>query len=388
MSPPFRLMLYEPGCQGHPIGWIRYLLHVFAEKDRDLALDLAAPPQVQSSLVADVAAARDAGREVKVLSLPPAAGRPEELLSLLVRHKPDGVLFLELTPWERWLAHHPLPCTVAGILFVQYPEIDPSCGPLLQRMERWLRRQVKEHRTARWLRLQQWRAVFLLNGERACRYLNQRFSKTPVFRPIPDPIPPPEIAGEEGGAPPQRRTRLRFLHLGVLSARKGMHIGLRALEYVSPEWAKACEVRIVGAVEAHYKSVFQSAVQELRRRRPDIQMTWEERYLSEKEFESELAATNWLWLPYLRTEYSSGILAHAARWGKPVLGPSDGLIGHLITHHSLGRVCTIEPRALAAALEQAYREPFVADETQRVAFVHRSSPAVFAQSLLDVFTPS
>ena len=41
-------------------------------------------------------------------------------------------------------------------------------------------------------------------------------------------------------------------------------------------------------------------------------------------------------MPYKITKLSSGVLGYAAVFKKPVIGPSDGLIGNLIKRNGLG----------------------------------------------------
>ena len=41
-------------------------------------------------------------------------------------------------------------------------------------------------------------------------------------------------------------------------------------------------------------------------------------------------------MPYHITNLSSGVIGYAALFGKPVIGPSKGLLGHLINKYQLG----------------------------------------------------
>lgn len=258
---------------------------------------------------------------------------------------------------------------------------------------------------------QKWRGVFLLNGERACAALNGRFAAMPVFIPVPDPVGgrgrraegTGRIAegvrtGFAGARPSPTKDRgwggrekgniggqrpVRFLHVGVLSARKGLEVGFRAIERVSAEWTEKGEAVIMGTIEDPYRARFERALDRLRVRRPDARVIWEERPLSDEEFEAAIRSADWIWMPYLRSEYSRGILVHAAAAGAPVLGPDDGLLGKLIAEWSLGRGSAITPRALATALEEAARRPFEADVVRRAAFVRQSSPTEFARRVLD-----
>lgn len=408
------ILLFEPGMGGHRLGWMRIIAEEFRQNrgclSSDARLTIAAPNAILESLRGSIGAVESEGLALLSLGaeVRDAARGLRETLSLV---QPETLLFLELTLWERFLAQQRLPCAVAGILFVQYPEIDPSKGPLPRRVEKFLRKKWKEWLTGLWLRRQKWRGVFLLNGERACAALNGRFAAMPVFIPVPDPVgrrgrraegtgrmaegvraspagarssPTKDRGVGRAGEEEHRGQRsVRFLHVGVLSARKGLEVGFRAIERVSAEWTERCEVVIIGTIEDPYRARFERALDRLRVRRPDARVIWEERPLSDEEFEAAIRSADWIWMPYLRSEYSSGILVHAAAAGAPVLGPDDGLLGRLIAEWSLGRVSAITPRALATALEEAARRPFEADEERRAAFVRKSSPAAFARRVLD-----
>ena len=378
------ILLFEPGLAGHRLGWIRIILAEFRRKRAGSAppahLTVAAPEALLSGLGAPSALWESEG--VALLPLAPAVSDPVwGLTQTLTETEPDVLLLLELTPWERFLARRKLPCPIAGILFVQYPEIDPTKGPLSRRVERWLRRWRKAWLTSRWLRRQDWREVFLLNGERACDVLNRRFPDHPVFRPVPDPMVSGGRRSEVGGR--KEEGVIRFSHPGVLSKRKGMEVALRALELVSDEWCSRCELLILGRAEDDYRARFAGALARLRRRRPNARVEWREEYLSDADFEESFQSAHWIVMPYLRPEYSSGILVHAAAAGVPVLGPSDGLLGRLIEEYSLGRTCDVQPHALAAALEDSVRRPFQGDADRREAFVRRSDPAEFGKRILE-----
>ena len=355
-------------------GVVRFALaHGLARQDADLAAMMAAPP-----------------RGVEFAELPEGAKRkdwPALLKQAIADARPEQVLLFELTLWEGWLSRHPLGVPISGFMFVQYPELDWSNGPWLRRIERWLRFRVKERKTARWLKSQEWHSIFLLNGERACEYLNRRFPERPVFRPIPDPAPEAAVAEPRQRRPlttaeNERQAPVRFVYLGVLSFRKGADILLRSLLRISPALAVRSEFCCEGGAEPRDRQAIERLVSRLRRERPDVRFEWDDRFLSESELQAQMRQADWILAPYRRTEYSSGIFARAAAAGVPLIGPTDGLLGRLIREWGLGMTAETTPRLWASALEKAAGSPMTMDESKRREFLRRSRAEDFANILL------
>ena len=67
------------------------------------------------------------------------------------------------------------------------------------------------------------------------------------------------------------------------------------------------------------------------------------------EFLADLCKTSdVILLPYASTCQSSGVLGHAAYYGKPVIGPAEGLVGKIIRKRGLGiAIEHITPQTLA-----------------------------------------
>ncbi len=384
---PVRLLVFEPRWDGHQPEFVAHFVAGLQARPESFLCRLVLPAgfdRSHPSLAGDI---RRLGSRAEVRTLDPSAAA-DRGFGALVREvrafRPDSLLLFELTAWERELGRVRLPCAITGILFVQYPEIDWRSVAGMERVRRWARRRVKEWKTGRWLRRQNWRAVFLLNGERACAALNRRFPRTPVFRPLPDPVPPvagsiQPAAAEASGARP---AVVRFLFPGALSRRKGADVLLRALERIPSADAARMEVVCAGRVDARDRPGLQRAVAHFRRRRPDLRLDWQDRFLPGREFEDAVAGADWILMPYRRPEYSSGILGRAAQAGVPVIGPEDGLLGRLIREWGLGLTSRIEPRALAQTLKQALDKPWACNPEKREEFLWSSRPDMFAQRIL------
>ncbi|MBP7275539.1 MAG: glycosyltransferase, partial [Kiritimatiellae bacterium] len=295
----------------------------------------------------------------------------------ILQWKPDVTLIMDVTPVETALCFRTLPGPIAFLLFVQYPEI-PRVGRY--RVKRW----VKKWKTRLWLARQHVRAVFLLNGERACDYLNCIFPRTPVFQPVPEPL---------DSYPEDRSMQLRqvyavpddaviFLYPGILSRRKGLDELLGALRGLSPAAAARAFFLFAGHAEAADHNRLIRGLSELHHIRPDIRLVHEDEFLPAGRLQAWMRQANWILLPYRRSDYSSGILGRAAEAGTPVLGPDDGLIGHLIRRYGLGVCAPISAMGLCAGIEDALTGTFQPNADGQRAYVARSKPEEFARIVI------
>ncbi|MCC7300580.1 MAG: glycosyltransferase family 4 protein [Verrucomicrobia bacterium] len=288
--------------------------------------------------------------------------------------KPDHVLILELTHLELPLALFGSPCPVSAILFVQYPELPR--GPKFF---------SKHWKTALLLRRASVRNLFLLNGETSCGWLASRFGSLAHFIPIPDPVP--EIAPEAGfllrphfGICAERKV---FLFFGAISRRKGADALIESLHLLSPATVAGSAFVFCGEPEMDYRRPFQQACAQLRAVRPDIQLFVENHFVSDARMMALFEQSDVVLMPYKRPEYSSGVLALAAKANTPVIGTDGGLLSRLIRDNGLGLTCPVHPRELSAAITSAVAALPPVDPARRAAFVKRSDPELFAQTLLE-----
>ena len=284
------------------------------------------------------------------------------------KYTPDHILILELTPVELPLVLLGFPVSLSAILFVQYPEL-----------KRGVKFFVKHWKT----RLLLWRApiktLFLLNGEMSCRFLKDRFSSRASFVPIPDPAP--DVIAESGFTLREEcgfsENRKVFLFFGAISKRKGAEVLLDALKQLSAEGLKKSAFVFCGKPDLRYQREFHASVAEVQDLE-DLEVHFENNFVSDERMMAFFEQADCILMPYLRPEYSSGVLALAARVGKPVLGPKDGLLGRLIQENGLGDVTPITPEALANALSK----PRHMDLKKQQAFSDRSRMKDFSKIIL------
>ena len=312
-------------------------------------------------------------------------------------HQPDHALILELTPIELPLVLFGSPVPLSAILFVQYPELSNG----------W-KKVFKHWKTRLLLRRAPVKNLFLLNGEKSCRFLTRKFTteytegfqclENPLhgrgtrragwvfmcgllkqknqtrFIPIPDPAP--DVLAEENFT--ISKARKTFLFFGAISKRKGADVLLDALRQISPEVAKQSTFIFCGKPESSYEEEFQIFVAEVQDLGA-VELRVETSFVSNERMMALFEQSDVILMPYTRPEYSSGILSIAAKAGTPVLGPTDGLLGRLIEENGLGATTQITPATLAEALAL----PICAEATKQRAFAEKANPVDFSKIILN-----
>lgn len=373
------ILIFEPLAGGHRAWFIRCLT-AFIERhpDPDIQFIFAVHSDIHIPASSHFSIHRVPPQTLSLLESSPPA-RQSRLLYRLFRQlcdrfHPDHALILELTRLELPLALFGAPCPVSAILFVQYPEL--RRGPKFF---------LKEWKTALLLRRAPVRNLFLLNGEEACRYLARRFGPRTRFLPLPDPAPdmPPDPAFSLREFYSIEPARTVFLFFGAFSRRKGAHLLLQALRAISSATAARSAFLFCGQPEDAYRTEFEQDGLSLRTARRDVHLITDCRFVPDEQMVALFQQSDAILMPYTRPEYSSGILALAARTRTPVIGPDAGLLGRLIRQNGLGAVSGIQSNELTAALAAAVENSPTLDENLCNLFAQQSRSDEFARILLE-----
>ncbi len=363
------ILIFEPLSGGHRANFIRWLEECIAQNHHvGCQFVFLTDSNVDEFCPGSKTALANAGRLKKRKIL-------YGLFKQACKHfDPDHVLILELTHLELSLALHGAPCPVSAILFVQYPELP-----------RGLKFFFKHWKTRRLLYRAPIKNIFLLNGEKSCEWLNERFGSRVRFIPVPDPvsqaIPEPDYSIRDScGINLDRKI---FLFFGAISLRKGAGVLLKALQLLPLDVAAKSAFIFCGEPEHGYRKIFERSCARLRMARPDIHLNIESQFVSDGRMMALFEQSDIILMPYIRPEYSSGILALAAKVRTPVIGPAAGLLGRLIQQNGLGAVCLIRPEAVAKSIADAIQCLPAVDAALCSAFVQRSRPEVFASVILD-----
>lgn len=222
--------------------------------------------------------------------------------------------------------------------------------------------------------------VFLLNDQSAVNDFNKQYRS--VFRYLPDPIFDYPIDTNLNirklfGITSNQKILLIF---GAIDERKNIPNLLKAAEQLSE--TENLFFLIVGAKLANYQVPLQELIKESEMVNPNLKIHWEKRFVDNGEMEAFFQQSDSVWVAYKDFFTSSGIVGLAAKYKKPMIGSSYGVIGEIIEQNQFGE--TVEPTNLeeiAPYLEQMNKaEELLSINSEK--FVAEHSPYSFGKILL------
>lgn len=238
----------------------------------------------------------------------------------------------------------PKDATVSGIVYRSFLWEDSLKQSRLRKCMEWLR--------YGWMaRSKKVSQVLMLNDSYSADRLNAKLH-TDKFKRLPDPYTP--LAGElqdvraELGMNSEDRL---FITIGQIDGRKSVIETLDAIALLGEEERKHSWFYFAGRVSGDIKQQFYERLPWLKEKGCHVFV--KDEFVSYEFFNSLCASCDCILVPYLNTCQSSGCIGYAAQYGKSVIGPSQGLLGHLIRHYHLGKCLDcITPKTLAEAFTQ------------------------------------
>lgn len=176
--------------------------------------------------------------------------------------------------------------------------------------------------------------ILLLNDNKSASVLNARFA-TDKFIRLPDPYTPlnGKIVNIKEKLNISKQDNL-FIQIGQLSFRKGTLEILDALRLMSSDEVEHNYFFFAGKVASEIHESFYSKVNQLKDK--GVHLYIKDKFVSFEFLNSLCSSCDCMLTPYKNTSQSSGAIGYAAQYGKPVIGPSKGLLGYLIKHYKLG----------------------------------------------------
>lgn len=216
----------------------------------------------------------------------------------------------------------------------------------------------------------------------------QTWSPRVHVRALPDPIPPfseSETSVQDSVTQEGRKTILLF---GKLAARKGILQLLEACQQLPPPVATNLHLLLAGELQDDVREKAQLYITRIQERSP-LSVTLVDQFIPYSDCYSYFQQADLILLPYQRHMGMSGILVRAAAARRPVLSQEYGLMGKMVTHHSLGWTAdTSSPDAIADAIcawDQGLLKGF--DKEAASEFAIQNQPGKYAEviykSLLD-----
>ena len=239
--------------------------------------------------------------------------------------------------------------TVSGIVYRSFLWEDILKQSRLRKIFEWMRYWVMA-------KSQKVSKVLLLNDEKSAETFNKKFS-TDKFLRLPDPYTP-----LEGDLTDIRKdlslknSDILFILIGQLSGRKGTLEILDAIAMMTREELAHRHFFFAGKVVRDISDVFYTKMKYLTDR--DAHIYVKDEFVSFEFLNSLCASCDGMLVPYKNTCQSSGAIGYAAQFGKPVIGPSRGLLGNLISRYRLGyQINDVSAEALCKAIVDFKRTP-------------------------------
>lgn len=150
------------------------------------------------------------------------------------------------------------------------------------------------------------------------------------------PDPPPRYVGPAPLAPDASEVhdKTRVLLVGLQSKRKGIEDFTRLLQ-ARPNLKERFQFVLCGSLVAESEPLRPKLVAA---RKAGL-LEWVDEYLPEAEIQRRYSETDYVLLPYARDfESSSGVMANAARSGKPIIATDHGCVGYRVQRFGMGFV--------------------------------------------------
>lgn len=393
------LLLFDLEVYGHHPGYIRHLLHYWA--DARTHLHLVVSPELQKHHQDVVQAARRAqitwwpitNREARQYeaskrSLVRWAWQEWQLFyRYAAKLQPTHGLIMYIDRFQLPLSLRlRLPCPTSGIFFrpkFHYPQLHKHHSTIYER-----RQAVRER--CLWgsaLRHRQLKTLFLLDpfAVKPLRLLSKQTNIVHVADPVEIYSQPPVGAitlRQTLGIEPTRTVLLLF---GMIDRRKGLYQLLDALHQLPASQQKQITLLLVGPLEKAEEAAGRAAMDKLRCQTA-VQLVVHHKFIPDEQIQPYFELADVVLAPYQYHIGMSAILIRAAAAGKPVLASDYGLMGELVHHHRLGSVVdSTQPAAIAQGLATFLaRSPHAMIDLQKAAqFAHENQAVHFAQTIGD-----
>ncbi len=357
------IVIFEPFSGGHRGIFVQHLYQELLKRgDTPKTFIFYVNPLIAPQLV-------PASSSIKVIEAasPDSVSPLTQLKELCKEFTPQEIMLMALGDWEWSLLFWRCPFPLSSILFVQYPEIKNP-----------LKRKLKSLKTRQILSRNSLKTLFLLNGARSAKILQEIHGSGTRFLEVVDPVVP--YPQGKSVAPAVKGSQTAFLYFGAISRRKGFGLLVDAMLKISAEEHHRMKFIICGRPED--PGYFEHELGRLKRSELPVNLEVINYFVSEVEMWNRFSGSDVVLMPYLRPEYSSGVLGIAAQTLRPVIGPKEGLLGRLIQENHLGMVCKMNTRALKKALVSASETLPGIDVASAKAFAEKSSPKAFACEIL------
>lgn len=204
--------------------------------------------------------------------------------------------------------------------------------------------------------------VWLLNDTESSDKYNSIYN-TDIFRPLPDPINVTEQLNNDIIDKYKDSDKIILFHGGGMGSRKGTFDITEALSLMTDEQLGRYIVIFAGHISDNNENRrLKKFITDFQNR---IDIVYTDSFISFEDLCSYIAISDYILIPYKNIEQSSGILGYAAFYDKPVIGPEEGLLGHLIQKYDLGiTIKGINPNKLCCELSKIPSKDYIGLKTK------------------------
>ena len=174
--------------------------------------------------------------------------------------------------------------------------------------------------------------LFILNDKESAERLNAIY-KTDKFYYLPDPFPnvhAENLLDLRNDLEISNKTKI-FLHFGSMEARKGTLDILKSITLLE-EKKDYCFI-FAGKVHSEIKVDFYNLLDIAKKK---VRVIVYDKFCTYELLYNLCYTSDAILTPYRLTSGSSGVIGYASFFGKPIIGPAEGLLGNLIQQYKLG----------------------------------------------------
>lgn len=222
--------------------------------------------------------------------------------------------------------------------------------------------------------------LYLLNDKTYPIVYNEKF-KTDNFSFLPDPFVPVYKTQNCAHILSLKNSKKKiFLHCGGMGYRKGTITILEATKRLSKAERENVLLIFAGRItESKCNYEFKNIISELA---TSVEIHYIEGFLPFEDLADLFEMTDYVLVPYKNVEQSSGIIGYAAQYNKPVIGPSEGLLGELIREYRLGYTITqLSVSNLSEKMKELLNDDYHAIDG--TSYLNVSSCYNFAKTIFD-----
>ena len=233
--------------------------------------------------------------------------------------------------------------TISGIVYHIYLYKEHELSKI-QRLLNILKYQVMSRNRA-------FRTIMILNDQESAEFFNHKYN-CDKFVGLPDPFVPISTEStfkfrEKYDIP---QTAKVFAHFGGLAKRKGTLDVIQSIRLLDNKKRNNYWFVFAGVISEEIKDSFCHIYDELKN---DCHILVKDEFCSYEYIASLCLASDAILAPYHQTDLSSGMFGYASQFGKPLIAPSQGLIGKIVRQYNLGVVLgSVNEKALSESYDK------------------------------------